>query len=418
MMPGVGYFSFFRLMYKKVVMKGFNKELFLEILERYNSGKATREEVQYLEAYYNLFEINDDFLNDDNEKSIKETIKLSVDHAINVYEGIAKGAGTNAGIFKMSFLRYAAAAMALIMLSIGTYFILRNGNDTSQQLAVHHELSPGTNKAILTLANGKKIVLDKSANGEIAKQPGISIANTPDGQIVYTVIPTNDNPANGMDISSNTISTPKGGQYQVVLSDGTRVWLNSASSISYPTIFSKEERLVELNGEAYFEVAKNKKVPFRVKNRTQIIEVLGTHFNVNSYTDEPVMRTTLLEGSVKISTGNDQAILVPGQQARVNKSGTDVSVESNINTDKVVAWKNGVFSFENDDLKSVMRQITRWYDVNVVYSGPLPNEKFFGEISRNSNLSEVFKILELNNVHFDVVGKTIKVSVNPSGTVK
>ncbi len=223
MIPNVGYFSFFRLMYKKAVMKGFNKELFLEILERYNSGKATKEEVQYLEAYYNMFEINNDFLNDDNERSIKEGIKLRVDRAINQYEGKTQDAGASPGIFKMFFLRYAAAAMALIMLSIGTYFILRKGNDATSQLAVHDELSPGTNKAILTLANGKKIVLDKSANGEIAKQPGISIANSPDGQIVYTVIPSDDNQAKGNDMSSNTISTPKGGQYQVVLSDGTRV---------------------------------------------------------------------------------------------------------------------------------------------------------------------------------------------------
>ncbi len=399
-------------------MKAFNKKLFLEILERYNSGKASREESRYLEAYYNLFEISDDFLADNNEKSIKEAIKLRIDQEIDQYEGRIRSVEAGGRIFKISFLRYAAAAIALMMLSIGTYIILRNGNDPSAQLAVHHELSPGTNKAILTLANGKKIVLDKSANGEIAKQPGISIENTPDGQIVYTVIPSKDSQVKGNDMSSNTISTPKGGQYQVVLSDGTRVWLNSASSISYPTTFSKEERLVELNGEAYFEVAKNKKVPFRVKTNVQIVEVLGTHFNINSYADEPVMKTTLLEGVVKISTGNDQAILAPGQQARVNKSGTHLSVESNINTDKVVAWKNGVFSFENDDLKSVMRQIARWYDVDVVYSGPLPGEKFFGEISRNSNLSEVFKILELNNVHFDVVGKTIRVSGNPSGTAK
>lgn len=398
-------------------MKGFNKQLFSEILERYNSGRASKEEVKYLEAYYNLFENNPDFLNEKNEPAIKELVKLKVDHQIDLYEeGIGLLPLKKRGTFTLSFQRYAAAAVLMIAVSLGTYFALKRNSKSIDALAVHQDHSPGSNKAILTLANGKKIVLDKDAKGEIAKQQGISIANTPDGQLIYTVVANGDNAT----IHLNTISTPKGGQYQVVLSDGSKVWLNSASSITYPTAFDAKQRLVELTGEAYFEVAKNKKSPFSVKTAQQTVEVLGTHFNINSYNDEPVLKTTLLEGSVKVFTANDQAVLSPGQQLRLHHNGNasgqaanSISIENNVDLDKVVAWKNGVFSFEHEDLKSIMRQVSRWYNVDVIYTGPVSEEKFFGEISRNSNLSEVFKILEFNNVHFEMQGKTIKVSGNP-----
>lgn len=409
-------------------MKGFNKQLFLEILERYNSGKASKEEVQYLEAYYNMFEINRDFLNDENEQNIKDSLKLKIDHQINLHESKSVNGKLNErGTFKMSFQRYAAAAVALIVLSVGTYFIVKKEDNSSLKLAAYNDLSPGGNKAILTLANGKKIVLDGAANGEIAKQPGIRISKTADGQIVYTVVAEEGVQNN---TAFNTISTPKGGQYQVVLPDGTRVWLNSASSLKYPAAFSGNRRLVELNGEAYFEVAKvfinnepnatntAKRQSFIVKTDKQEVEVLGTHFNISAYDDEPVLKTTLLEGSVKVSYENSSNIIIPGQQVKVYRSGAEPHIINNINIDKEIAWKNGIFSFENDDLKTIMRQISRWYNLNVVYSGSLPDEKFYGEISRNSNLSEVFKILELNNVQFEIEGKTVTVSSNSQNSSK
>lgn len=397
-------------------MKGFNKQLFHEILGRYNSGKASKEEVRYLEAYYNLFENDPDFLNEDNETSVKASVKLKVDDQIDLYQDTTgQGLSKKRSRFIVSYPHYALAAVLLITLSVSTYFLLKRNSNPVAALAIPEDHSPGGNQAILTLASGKRIVLDKNAKGEIAKQQGISIANTPDGQLIYTVMAAGDNK-----VHLNTISTPKGGQYQVVLSDGTRVWLNSASSITYPTAFEAKQRMVELTGEAYFEVARNEKSPFSVKTAVQTVEVLGTHFNINSYADEPLLKTTLLEGAVKVFTANDQAVLSAGQQARINhlQPGSRINVADHIDLDKVIAWKNGVFSFENEDLKSIMRQVSRWYNVNVVYTGPVSEEKFFGEISRNSNLSEVFKILEFNNVHFELQGKTIKVSANPQSPAK
>lgn len=403
-------------------MKAFNKQLFLEILERYNAGKASPQEAEYLTAYYNLFETKPDFLQDENEKEIKDAVKLKVDARIELYNTHADLDGTKDEMPEvvkttprvgLIIQRYAAAAIILITLGIGAYFITGKNNQKALPAIALQDRVPGGNKAVLTLANGKQIVLDEAGKGEIAQQPGISISNTPEGQIVYTVTGETASAENEIPGRSNTISTPKGGQYQVVLSDGTKVWLNSASAISYPSTFSTQQRLVELRGEAYFEVAKNAKVPFRVKTAVQTVEVLGTHFNINAYDDEPLMKTTLLEGSVSVSAGGEQQMLVPGQQARVNKKGTTIQVGDDVNPDKIVAWKNGVFSFEHDDLKSVMRQISRWYDVDVVYTGPVPEDKFLGEISRNSKLSEVLKILELNNVRFKISGKVITVSGNP-----
>jgi len=397
-------------------MKRFNKQLFLEMLVRYNSGTASKEEVRYLEAYYNLFEINPDFLDEENTQVLKNEIKQKIEQRIESHEGSGTK-GSTIKTFKISIQHYAAAAIILLTLSVGTYFLLQQ-NKTIVKTAFQADHSPGSNKAILTLANGKKIVLDKTADKEIVQLAGISIKNTDDGQIVYTVIPDQSMHPAAETRQLNTISTPRGGQYQVMLSDGTRIWLNSASSITYPTVFDAKQRLVELQGEAYFEVAKNKKSPFSVKTDLQTVEVLGTHFDINSYTDEPFLKTTLLEGAVKVSAGSNQVILTPGQQAKLNISGNSIKVDHSVDLDKVLAWKNGVFSFENEDLKSIMRQITRWYDVDIIYSGPVAKDKFSGEISRNSNLSQVLKILELNNLHFNVSGKTITVSENTQSPSK
>jgi ferric-dicitrate binding protein FerR (iron transport regulator) len=258
----------------------------------------------------------------------------------------------------------------------------------------------------LTLAGGRKIVLNDAATGEIARQSGITITKTDDGQIVYSVA------AEDGQILQNTISTPRGGQYRVILPDGTNVLLNAASSLVYPTAFKGVERLVQLNGEAYFEVAKNKNMPFRVKSGGQTVEVLGTHFNINAYEDENSIKTTLVEGAVKVSSSIGSSLIVPGQQAVLSREGNGAIFRRNVNIDKEIAWKDGMFSFENDDVKSVMRSIARWYNVDVSYKGDLSDIVFSGEIFRTAKLSEVFEILKLNNVQLDVQGKTIIVSYN------
>jgi transmembrane sensor len=265
---------------------------------------------------------------------------------------------------------------------------------------------------MLTLSNGTKIVLDDARNGKIANQSNISITKTNGNQLVYAIAPGNSVANNGQQAYQlqNTISTPNGGQYALILPDGTKVMLNAASSLTYPAAFRGKERVVQLNGEAYFEVAKNKDMPFIVKSGSQTVEVLGTHFNINAYRDEASIKTTLLEGSVRVSAGANSTLIVPGQQASTRESNAGEISKYTVDVDKETAWKDGLFSFQNEDLKSIMRQVARWYDVKVVYAGNLPNEKFIGEISRTSNLSDVFKILELNNFHFDVEGKTVTVS--------
>ncbi|GAA4311892.1 DUF4974 domain-containing protein [Mucilaginibacter gynuensis] len=392
-------------------MEELNRRYFLEILKKYRLGTATAEEVKFLEKYYDLFEVNEDQIAAENEQEydhIKLAIKQNVDERVDQFNKQSRIRGV-----RSAWVKYAVAASVLVFCSIAGYFMLnKKHHEQTVQTAV--DINPGGNKAVLTLANGKKIVLDDIAKGEIAKQGSVSISKTADGRIVYTAAAGD---ATG-EISQNVFSTPKGGQYQVVLPDGTTVLLNAASSLTYPSAFTGNQRLVTLTGEAYFEVTKNKAMPFRVKTGLQTVEVLGTHFNINAYPDESVITTTLAEGSVKVSVPYQSVIIIPGQQAVAGKTAVATIAKHTIDLDKELAWKNGVFSFENDDIRSVMRQIARWYDVNVAYEGVFPADGFNGEISRDSKLSEVIKILEYNNVDIALDGKNMKVSYKASASKK
>ncbi|HEX8020150.1 FecR family protein [Mucilaginibacter sp.] len=381
-----------------------NKEYFIQILTKYRLGEATREEIKFLEAYYNLFDLNDDLITDENEADyahLKDAIKATVDERIAQYEKKPLTLPSRSG-----WIRYAVAASILLFISVGAYFFIRNNHKADYFAAnTYKGIVPGTNKATLTLANGTTISLDDANNGQIAKQAGVKITKTANGQIVYQAEATGQEQA-----VQNTVTTPKGGQYKIILPDGTTVWLNAASSITYPTVFKGADREVTLNGEGYFEVAKNKAMPFRVKSALQTVEVLGTHFNINTYADEAQVKTTLLEGSVKVISATNSTLIIPGEQAVIDREGNGAISKQQVNLDKEVAWKNGVFSFADEDIREVMRQVSRWYDIDVVYEGDMPHEKFFGEISRSSNLVDVFRILELNNMKFAVEGKTVKVS--------
>jgi transmembrane sensor len=385
------------------------KQYFLQIIQKYNKGTATNEEIEFLENYYNAFELNDDLVTNENEadyQDVKQSIKNKIDQRI-AHQDTSKTIN-----IRSWWLKYAAVAVILISTSIGLYFIVKPGNKKNQQINAAQLILPGGNKAMLTLSNGTRILLDDARNGKIANQSNVSITKTNGNQIVYAVASGSNSAGDQQEAYhlQNTISTPNGGQYALVLPDGTKVMLNAASSLTYPASFHGKERLVQLDGEAYFEVAKNKDMPFKVKSGTQTVEVLGTHFNINAYPDEASIKTTLLEGSVKISSGTNSTLIVPGQQAAVSTRGAAGILKYAVDVDKETAWKNGLFEFQNDDLKSIMRQVARWYDVKVIYADNLSNEKFIGEISRTSNLSDVFKILELNNVHFEVEGKTVTVS--------
>jgi len=264
-----------------------------------------------------------------------------------------------------------------------------------------HDRAPGRNVAVLTLSDGSSIALDSARNGLLAQQGATSVTKSGDGALAYAA-------AKGVKMAAvyNTLTTPRGGQYRLSLPDGSQVWLNAASSISYPTAFVDSERSVTITGEAYFEIAPNAAMPFRVRVNApggqKDIRVLGTHFNVKAYGDEATVTTTLLQGSVRL----DSTILKPGEQGQWRADGT-MRVDPHANLEAAVAWKNGLFHFEGADITEVMRQLSRWYDVEVVFRGKMPDARFEGEITRSSNLSEVFKILQLSNVHFTVEDKKV-----------
>ncbi|TWR26855.1 FecR family protein [Mucilaginibacter achroorhodeus] len=265
---------------------------------------------------------------------------------------------------------------------------------------------PGGNKAILTLANGKTITLDDAADGTIAEQGNTLVKKTAEGQIIYNTAALDD--ANSPPVL-NTITTPRGGQYQIALPDGTQAWLNSASSITFPTRFTGNNREISITGEVYFEVTKNKHLPFEVKTHRATIEVLGTHFNVMAYDDEQVMKTTLLEGAVKISNGNFTAQLKPGQQAQTTSKG-DNKVLNDVDLDDEIAWKNGIFQFRDAKIDVILRQAARWYDVDIKYNHQIPNKEFNGRISRNVKASQLLEMLKYAGLDISIKGNSIIVN--------
>ncbi|MNX97010.1 fec operon regulator FecR [compost metagenome] len=251
---------------------------------------------------------------------------------------------------------------------------------------------------MLILADGSRIDLKDAKSGALANEGNVLIKKSKDGQLIYDLSGTNA--AKGSEIAYNTIETPRSGTYQVILPDGSSVWLNAASKLKFPTRFTGNERKVEIKGEAYFEVAKNPVKPFRVLSDHQVVEVLGTHFNVNNYADEPFVKTTLLEGSIKVSNKGSSKIIKPGEQSIIG-SGDKIEVVS-VNTEQVVAWKNGLFSFKRADLETVMRQIARWYNVEVAYEGKVPEISFTGKIYRNVNLQEALKSIGYIGIKYRV----------------
>lgn len=312
--------------------------------------------------------------------------------------------------FGRPFWKYTAAAVILILLTGAIYLLLNKGAGPKQdKLAGQSErfkndVAPGSNRATLTLASGRTIILDSVQNGSLARQGSARILKLTNGQLVYS--PSGQQTGETL---YNTISTPRGGQYHIVLTDGTGVWLNAASSIKFPASFTGKERRVTITGEAYFEVAKNAAMPFVVSTEKDAeVQVLGTHFNVNAYSDEASMNTTLLEGSVQVKQGNAMDLLRPGQRAELSKDGK-IRLVNDADTEEAVAWKNGNFQFQNDGIGTIMRQICRWYDVKIIYEGKIPAGTYSGGVSRNTKISNVLKILELSDLHFRIEGNTLTV---------
>jgi transmembrane sensor len=384
------------------------KRKFLLLLKKYRTGKASEQEESYLAAYYNLFEAKPDItemLSPEEKDFLKDQIKAGLKKKIELHQQkpVAK-------TYKL-YYRLTAAAVVLIAFSVVLLFYAQkdNGNIFAAFRHIPNDIAPGGNKAILTLANGNQIILTNAKNGLLAQQGGTQINKTANGQIIYNVAQA----VKGTDTAFNTITTPRGGQYIVVLPDSSRVYLDASSSLRFPAAFSGKLRTVMLTGEAYFEVAHNKNMPFHVITKGQTVEVLGTHFNINAYNDERDIKTTLLEGSVRVSTEGSMALLMPGEQSQISGSvtaGKSITVIRYANTDEAVAWKNGFFQFENADIKTIMRQFARWYNVDVVFEGNVQDRLFSGEIHRSLTVLQALDLLNYANVHFNIDGKKIIVS--------
>lgn len=328
--------------------------------------------------------------------------------------GIDKPGYTNGIVKPMSrsrlIVRWAVAASAILFLATGTYWWMQSQSKSSvkQQAKVQQDIPAGKNGAILTLADGSTVVLDSLHSGVIAQQNGAQVM-LKSGQLAYDA-----SSSFSSELTYNTLNTPKGRQFQIVLPDGTKVWLNSASSLKFPTTFSGKTRKVELKGEAYFEVEKAVDKPFvLILANNAEVKVLGTSFNMNAYENESKVKATLLDGSIKVTASTssgvagEAAVLKPHQQAQLSQAGNEIAVISNVDVEKVVAWKNGVFNFEGLGLTEVMKQLERWYDIEVVYEGEVPNIEFYGELSRNNSLGDVIAALKDSDVHFRREGRRL-----------
>ena len=402
-------------LFEKPVWSVEDRKWLLEYLERNNSADLQ----QLMQQLFNLDLDSTGRPRDEKSKKILEKIRQMIDSNARNSKTIS--------IFSRYKAAIAAAAMFLVMLGAGSvyYFTTRSVTDrysANFTFDPAKDLPPGGKKALLTLADGGQIVLDSASNGMLTRQAGAKIIKSGDGKIEYQA---EGNSSENTDY--NTISTPVGGQYQLTLSDGSQVWLNSASSIRFPTTFKGTERIVSIIGEAYFEVnhlqsgfpgkkAVQKNIPFIVevagKGR---IEVLGTHFNVNAYANENTITATLLEGSIKFSTAqasgtinSNPVLLTPGQQGSMAMNG-EISINSQVDMEKVVAWKNGYFFFSSSSIQEVMNQIARWYDNEVIYEGKISDRKFGGKIQMDLNLSETLKILIINNIQFRIEGRKLYV---------
>lgn len=370
-----------------------------ELLTKYHEGKCTPEEKAIVEQWYQ---------NESSRAQFPDEIGDPDERKEEIWDAIREMSGLEDRRTRRSefIRRLSAAAIIVFIMSAGLYFFKQQQPDllveNKPKPVTSGDIDPGGDKAILTLADGSKIMLDDKGKGLIATQSGISISKSADGTVTYQV--TGDQ-GTGKTPTYNTIETPKGGKYQIMLPDGSKVWLNAASTLKFPTSFSGPERIVDLTGEAYFEVAKNTKQPFRVHTADMNVFVTGTQFNVMAYNDEGYTATTLVEGSVNVNKKGQRLVLVPGEQALSN-AGTSMT-KREVDVDQIIAWKNGLFQFNSSDIQSVMRQIGRWYDISVEYRGRIPSNRFGGYISRDSKLSQVIKMLELSGVKFTVEDKKI-----------
>lgn len=370
-----------------------------KLAEKYLRNTASPEERQKLHEFYHSQNLNDaewDFFNEDEDtlqSRIYEEIKAKT---VDVTGKPNRQLWTWAGI----------AASFLVVILLGLYYYPGKPEEVliaKEPVIEEQDILPGGNKATLILSDGSKIVLDNKTNGILTEQDGVTVEKAADGQLVYTFTGNKKH----ADAQYNTIETPVGGQYQLNLPDGSKVWLNSSSVLRFPTLFLGNSREVELKGEAYFEIARDEKMPFIVNSGNQSVKVIGTHFNVNAYSDEPAIKTTLLEGSVSVSEleKKQSVILKPGEQSIITNNIKVVKVD----VQSAIAWKEGFFQFADTDIETVMRQLGRWYGISVRTEGNVSKQKYAGAIDKNLTLLEVLNLLEKSQIHFKLEGKEVVV---------
>lgn len=354
----------------------------------------------FMEEYSASFEQKTDSLAGEQPEGLANKIEMRLD-ALAV---------SNMPFWKRSAFKLMAAAAVLFLVCSSVFFYYANlkgnkRNTLSTSIAIPHAkpIYGGSDKVLLILSNGKRIEVNNFTKGQLAVENGYSIEKQSNGLLKYRKINASATLPSG---NSNTILTPRGGQYCVNLPDGSKVWLNAESKLTYPVVFSGPTRKIVLQGEAYFEVAHNPKKPFIVDFKGSNVKVLGTHFNICAYGDGEKPKTTLLQGSVEISTGDRKKIILPGQQAISTHNIAIVNVDTN----HVMGWKNGNFSFEHERIGTVMGKISRWYDVDIKYQGEVTQEEFVGSIPKSRNLEEVLHRLELTGLlHFKIKGRSVTI---------
>ncbi|MFT3701882.1 MAG: FecR domain-containing protein [Agriterribacter sp.] len=373
------------------------------LVQKYLKGEATPEEKEQIDNWYRSFSVSDvEIFSNETEDEVSDRMKERLAGFIRK---------DKVPIFlKRNFLfRISAAVVIAGLFAITYYYTLPKHDKIKEVVATNakstpEKIIPGGNKAVLTLGDGSTITLDSASNGSLSTQGNTKVIKLGGGQLQYK-----GNGAHSMtEVMYNTIATPKGGQYKVELADGTNVWLNAASSIKFPTAFTGNKREVEITGEVYFEVAHDKVRPFKVKVKDLNVNVVGTHFDVMAYDNEASINTVLLEGSLRVGDEKNGRMLVPGDKAVANGTG-NIKVEKDVDLEETIAWKNGRFFFNSADIHSIMRQVERWYNVDVNFEQEV-SLHFTGQLSRTVSVAELLRKLELTNeVHFRINGRTITV---------
>jgi len=390
-----------------------NQERLKILFRRYLNDTISRQELKELKEAIqegHNDEVLDDLLkNAFNEPAfadLEDDVRQSIFHAVNAHINNSKSEETE-NIRQKRRIPYqwlaGVAALLIIAISAGLLFRKRDVEKTESAHTAYH-IKPGTNQATLTLSNGKKLILTDSLQGHLANEAGVTISKTAKREIIYTIA-NDDHKANDA-LQYNILSTKNGEQFQIILPDGSHVWLDAASSLKYPVAFKANERKVELTGQGYFEVSHNAAKPFIVKTAQTEVQVLGTHFNVSAFNDEQDTKTTLLEGAVRIRSNNSSLLLKPGEQAILNNN-KQLIINKDVDVNREVAWKNGLFDFNKTGVEEIMVKVSRWYDVKVKYEGKIPDTKLTGRISRSVDITGLLAILQFEGIKWRIEGRTV-----------